>query len=335
MSTTKLTDEAVAMLPLEAGRAELLEEIMTTVAPDRPVTAPESPRRPSRWLVPVAAAAAVVAIAAATIWSQGLLPGEEKSEVASPLNLPEGQGIVLDAPGWTVDALNSDGIMFRKGQAELEVTTYDAEDYDSYVEDREHIYDPPAPGEPIQVLGRDAQMWAYSPDDHAAIRVVEDGHWLEVRGSGMDEAAYLDLLDQLRLTSQVEFEASLPNGYVTEGGRQAAADKIVRDIRSVSGKGFPGDAPSFADGDAKDRYQFGAEVVGAYACAWLESYANAVSHDQQGQVDEAVAVLGTSREWPILREMDADGDYPEVLWQIADEAAAGDLQDSYREGLGC
>src|SRR5205085_2024896 len=110
----------------------------------------------------------------------------------------------------------------------------------------------------ITVLGRDAQMWAYSADDHAAIRVVEDGHWMELRGSGMDEAAYLDLLGRLRLTSQVEFEASLPDGYVTEGGRQAAADKILADIEAVSGDGFPAGSPSFADGDAKDRYQFGA-----------------------------------------------------------------------------
>ena len=36
----KLTDEAVALLPLEAGRAELLEEIMSTVAPDRTLDEP-------------------------------------------------------------------------------------------------------------------------------------------------------------------------------------------------------------------------------------------------------------------------------------------------------
>ena len=31
----KLTDDAISRLPLESGRAELLEEIMSTVAPDR------------------------------------------------------------------------------------------------------------------------------------------------------------------------------------------------------------------------------------------------------------------------------------------------------------
>ena len=40
-------------------------------------------------------------------------------------------------------------------------------------------------------------MWAYSPHDHTVIREVEDGHWMEFRGDGMDQAAYLELLGQL------------------------------------------------------------------------------------------------------------------------------------------
>ena len=54
---------------------------------------------------------------------------------------------MLDAPGWKVDSLGGDGIMFRNGDADLEITSYAAKDYDSYVEDREHIVDPPAPRE--------------------------------------------------------------------------------------------------------------------------------------------------------------------------------------------
>lgn len=335
----KLTDEAVAMLPLHTGRAELLEEIMSAVAPDRTtVEHPPPTRRPSRWLVPVAAAAAVAGIAAAAVWGQGLLPQEpdESTSYAASLDLPEGQGIVLDAAGWTVDSLSSDGIRFRNGDADLEVTTYPAKDYNSYVLDRTYIADPPAPGDPIEVLGRPAQMWAYNGQDHTAIREVEAGRWIEMRGSGMNKAAYLALLGQLRFTSDAEFGASLPDGYVTASERATAGQKIVRDIAAVSGTGFPaGTSLTLGDEGAKDRYQFGAEVVGAYTCSWLEAYENAVAHGQPGQADEALRVLGTSRDWPILAEMDEQGDYPEVVWQIADEAQAGELQDWYREGLGC
>ena len=28
--------------------------------------------------------------------------------------------------------------------------------------------------------------------------------------------------------------------------------------------------------------------------------------------------MGTSRQWPVLKEMDAEGDYSEVVWEYAD-----------------
>jgi hypothetical protein len=283
----------------------------------------------------LAAAAVVAGLAGGTMWWQQHRPEkDDSSRVAT--SLPEGQSVVLDAPGWTVDSLGGDGIRFHNGDANLEITSYDAKQYDSYVTDREHIVDPPAPGAPIQVLGRPAQMWAYTPQDHTAIREVEDGHWMEFRGDGMDQAAYLALLGQLRLTSDAEFNASLPDDYVTVGERADAAAKIIADIKSVSGADFPAGASlRLGKGDAKDRYQFGAEVVGAYTCAWLEAFENAKAHDQAGQASEAARVLGTSRDWPILQEMNAEGDYPEVVWELSDQAVAGQVPDWYREGLGC
>ena len=123
---------------------------------------------------------------------------------------------------------------------------------------------------------------------------------------------------------------------MAEGERAAAADQLLGEIRAVSGAGYPrGETPSFAEGYAKDYYQFGAEVAGSYACAWLEEFQNAKSHDQAGLASEAARVLGTAREWPILKKMNADGGYSEVLWQLADEAVAGKVPDWYREGLGC
>jgi hypothetical protein len=339
--TPKLTDQAVSKLPLAAGRAELLEEIMSTVAPDRqndsltePSRLPTSRR--TRWVAPIAAAAVVAGLAGGTLWWQQHRPSDGSHQVASPLDLPDGQAVVLDAPGWKVDSLGGDGIMFRSGDASLEITSYAAKDYDSYVVDREHIVDPPAPGEPIQVLGRPAQMWAYTAHDHTAIREVQDGHWMEFRAEGLDRAGYLALLGQLRFTSEAEFNASLPNGYVTKGERQAAAEKILGDIEDVSGADFPsGTSLQLRDGDSEDRYQFGAEVVGQYTCAWLESFENAQAHQQPGRAAEAVRVLGTSRDWPILQDMNPQGDYPEVVWDYADQIDAGKVPEGYREGLGC
>jgi hypothetical protein len=335
----KLTDEAVAMLPLQSGRAELLEEIMSTVAPDRTTVETVPARRPSRWLVPVAAAAAVAAIAAGSLWAAGLLPESESQTAAQP-DTPAAGRAVLEAAGWTVARTESgaDGygeVHYEKGSGQFTVTWYPAQSYDDYVTDREHIYDPPGAGEKVEVLGKHGQLWAYSPDDHTVIREVENGLWFEFRGSGMGKADYLTLLGRLKLVGDAGYEASLPDEFVTDVERKAAIASMLAGITDVTGVDGPGGAPVRVRSGQQDPYQLGAAVAGAYACSWLEAYENAVAHGQQDQADEALRVLGTSREWPILVEMDEQGDYPEVVWQIADEAKATDLQDWYREGLGC
>jgi hypothetical protein len=333
----KLTDEAIAMLPLESGRAELLEEIMTTVAPDRQTETLSNPApRRTRWLAPLAAAAVVAGLAGGTLWWQEQRPGPQQAlSVSAALGLAEGQRVTLEAPGWDADSLG-DGLRFRNGDAQLEITSYAAKDYDSYVTDREHIKETPVEGQPIQVLGRPALMWAYSATDHTAIREVEHGRWLEIRASGVDQAGYLTLLGDLRVVSSAAFDAALPDDFVTTAERPDAAQKIIGDIQGVSGAGFPAGASlELGEGDAKDSYQFGAEVAGAYACAWFEAFENASTHDQQAAATEAARVLGTSRQWPILKEMNADGGYPDVLWELADQVATGQVPDWYREGLGC
>jgi hypothetical protein len=343
----KLTDEAISLLPLQSGRAELLEEIMTTVAPDRQTETVSNPApRRTRWLAPLAAAAVVAGLAGGTMWWQDQHPEKQPELSASAaLGLAEGQQVVLDAPGWDVDSMG-DGIRFRNGAADLEITTYAAKDYDSYVKDREHIVDPPAPGEPVQVLGRPAQMWAYGATDHTAIREVQNGRWMEIRAGGVDRDGYLALLGDLRVVTSAEYEAALPDDFVTTAERPEAAQKIIGEIQAVSGAGFPdGASLQLGEGESQDSYQFGAEVAGAYACAWLEAFGDAQAHDQQGLADEAARVLGTSRQWPVLKEMNADGDYPEVVWEYADRVVTGEAPDSkssdgavtdgYREALGC
>ena len=136
-------------------------------------------------MAPLAAAAVVAGLAGGTAVVAAAPPGRRTTRATwPPLGLPEGQAVVLDAPGWKVDSLGGDGIRFRNGDANLEITSYAAKDYDSYVEDREHIVDPPAPGAPITVLGRPGADVGLLADDHTAIREVEDGHWMEFRGAG-------------------------------------------------------------------------------------------------------------------------------------------------------
>ena len=87
----------------------------------------------------------------------------------------------------------------------------------------------------------------------------------------------------------------------------------------------------------RDRYQLGAKVAGAIVCGWIERW---LAGDR-----EAAKALATSREWPLLRQMDAEGDYPEVVWQYADaingtgEVPGGmkglSVEATYKDAFGC
>lgn len=337
----KLTDDAVSRLPLHGARAELLEEIVSTAE-----NTTRSPRR--SWLVPLVAAAVVAGIALSSLWWRG---GEQAaptpapdvpvaSDAAAQQEEPTGQHVVLDAPGWAVTSTEGSGdytgVTWENGQRSFEITSYAADSYDGYVEDREHIVDPAAPGDPVEVLGVAGQLWAYSADDHTTIREVQDGHWLELRGSGMSRAAYLDLLGSLELVSRDEFEASLPDRFVTSDERGDVVQTMLAGIEDATGVMFPGgELPDLGPLEDQDPYQLGAQVTGAYACAWLDEFRSAQAAGDAARAGEAARVLGTSREWPVLQDMEATGFYPDAIWDFADQVAAGAVPQGYRGALGC
>ena len=187
MTTPKPTDQAVSALPIHDGRVELLEEIMASPVIDRTVRTDPAPRHTRRWVGAIAAAAAVIAVAAIPLWiTQGDEPAGEDAPLAG---IVEGSGerAVLTAAGWTVDNVSDDekwgrGGQLHQGDQQLAITWYPAEQYDSYVTDREHINHPEVnPGEAIEVLGAPARLWAYTSQDHTVIRrgrqAVPRGAW--------------------------------------------------------------------------------------------------------------------------------------------------------------
>jgi hypothetical protein len=297
-------------------------------------------RRRQRWLVPIAAAAAVSALASGPLWwpggdgsSGGPAQGastDAASAPAAPAGATGHYGL-LPAPGWTLDRTSDDvhggEADFVRGEQELTVSWYPAASYEDYVEDRRHITEPPRDGAPIEVLGLAGQLWSYNPTDHTVIREVQGGFWTELRGSGMSASAFRTLVDQVRLVDLDEFEANLPDHYVRGAGRDAAVTAILDDIEAVSGKGLPAGKPGPTSTEP-DPYDLGADVAGAYTCAWVEEFAT-------GDRAEAKRVLRTARQWPVLRKMKAEGDYPDVVWEIADAVVAGHVPPEYREGLDC
>ncbi|MFC7361077.1 hypothetical protein [Nocardioides astragali] len=331
--TPRPTDEAVAALPLRAARAELLEEIMSTPVTE---TRPETTREPHhrRWLVPIAAAAAVAALVGVPSW---LLAGPEEAREA-PASSPSapatpGEWVALEAEGWTVTyvagALGEREVRYENGDAALDVHLRAASSYDTYVEDRQLIDAPKIdPGTPVQLLGSEARLWPYSATDHTTIGAVAGKVFPEIRGSGMDRASYVELLGRLAWTDEATFEARLPEEFVADDEQDAVVAEMMAGMATPSGF----EVPAFEE---KDRYQLGAKVSGAVACAWLDIFAEARSDGDREAARGAAGALADSRRWPVLQEMKAEGDYPEVIWQFADEVGAGRVPEGYQDGLGC
>ncbi|WP_166134478.1 hypothetical protein [Nocardioides ochotonae] len=340
----KLTDEAVASLPLSRGRADLLEEIVST--PLRERTEPSVVRaRRTRWVAPLVAAT-VAALALVPLWwggggdgTGGLAGTAAGQRTGHEPVAAESYRVVLDAPGWTlvtsaVEEASAE-LTYERGTQVVSVMWGEADSYEDYLFDREHITDPRSPGEPIVVLGLESRLWAYGATDHTVLRPVQHGHWAEVRGSGMDREVYEGLLTRLRQVDLAGFEAVLSGEAVTSAERAEAIAEILDAIRSVADPALPpGLDPASITSEQVDPYHLGVDVAGAVACAWLGEYRAARRAGQDERAATAVTALGTSRDWPVLVEMRDEGDYAEVVWQFADDVAEGRLP-RYREALGC
>lgn len=216
---------------------------------------------------------------------------------------------------------------------QLQVAWYPSGQYESYRADRAqepHL-------QHIALLGHRAQMISYSRTDHAVMLPPQGKVFLELRGSNIgDEDAFKRFLASS--VQQVDIRtwlAAMPASVVT-------ADNVDASVRrALTGVPLPpGFDPSALDrGLALDSYQFGARLSGMVACGWIEQWQRARAAGDTAAAQRAVAALATSHDWKVLRDMDAEGDYPEVLWQYADALAAPgageSAVDGYRGALGC
>lgn len=206
---------------------------------------------------------------------------------------------------------------------ELAIHLRPADQYQEYLDDRMDIGEPT----PATLLGGEAQTWSYSQDDHTAIAAVSEGFTPEVRGSFMDKETYLTLVEQLIWVDQANFEAAMPEEFVTDAERETVIAEMLADVPVP--EGFE------ASSEQSDRYALGAEVTGAVACHWLRQYADLYGSGDEGPKQEAVDALGTSRDWAILQEMDEQGDWPETIWEYADQIARGERPENVNAALGC
>jgi hypothetical protein len=152
---------------------------------------------------------------------------------------------------------------------------------------------------------------------------------------------YRRLLGSLREVSVDAWLGAMPASVVLPKESESVVDEMLADMTLPPGF----DRGGLGTGDAvRDRYQLGARVAGAVACAWIRIWADARAAGDTAAADEAVDAMQGSRRWAILREMSAEGAYPEVLWDFADAMKGNgrimggrgmDVAEAYEEGLGC
>ncbi len=183
----------------------------------------------------------------------------------------------------------------------------------------------------VDLFGDPSPMWAYSGNDHTTIGPVHGDHFFEVRGAGMDEAAYRTLLGELEKVDPADFEASLPPNIVTPTEQDATIAEMLSDITVPDGF----DPKSITVDGYNERYHVGAPVTGKVTCSWVQAYADAQAAGDQAGVAEAAAAMDGSRDWDVLREMADQGGWSEEVWGTADLMVAGRPARQVAQSFGC
>lgn len=307
-------------------RATLAERAEDAPAPGRVIARaprPGAARRTTvrrRWTrgLAVAGLAGALAVTGAVLTPR-LLPGETPFEPAMSFaydGVPrsaEAYRLVLDTPGWVVpggdgsvtDASHIGGVDYEPsgsgGRApRLDISWGDSSTYQEGLRFA-GSFDTADDGVtelPIEVLGQEATYWRNAGED--AFRVVlplTAGHYQVITGTGMSKAEFEELLTQLRWVDQAEFDASLPDRYLSAQERSATIEQLL------TGVPLP---ESYAEDQLTslqpNRYHLAIDVAKGAVCAWYDEWKAATEADDNSRIGQAEDALAEARTWPLRRE---------------------------------
>jgi hypothetical protein len=242
--------------------------------------------------------------------------------------------LLIDQPGWTATTVygfadRSGTIAFANGARTLEMNWYAAEHYDSYYADRLHVSAP----EPVKVDNWTGDLFRYSAGDFAVMLRPRDDVFVELRTGGPWNRDSFDrvLADVVRVDVRT-WLAALPAEIVTPDRVEARAGEVLADVPLPPN--FDA-ASALSDAGVNDPYQFGAQVTGRVGCAWIAEWLRAKEAGDEAALKRAGEALRSSHRWAVLQQMNQQGGWSEVFWQIADEVAAGKPPADHAQGLGC
>ncbi|SBT37400.1 hypothetical protein [Micromonospora auratinigra] len=339
---------------LDGAKQSLLEEIMSQPTLERVAepspSAPRARRGRVRRLAGVLTAAAVLTgvFAVSTVLRQqpdehraappgtAAVAGDGTAVVYSPVALKAAEQnprLLIDQPGWQVISVwgfteQQGKIVFRNGGRELAMDWYPGNQYGGYHADRLDVSAPQA----VKVDGWPADLFRYGADEFAVMLRPRDGSFVELRSSrGWSRKDFDALLGHVVRVDVRTWLAALPPEIVTPERVQARAAKVL------DGVPLPPrfDAAALNDLGTNDAYQFGAQVISRVGCGWIAEWLRADKAGDTAARQRAADALRGSRQWRVLHDMQAQGDYPKAFWQLADEVAAGKPPAGYAEALGC
>jgi hypothetical protein len=318
------------------ARASLMAEIAVT-------------RRPRRWhrrrMLGLAAPAFVAAVAAFVIGMTLSGRNGEQAWAAALVRVAEAAPrLLVDEPGWQVtraDQLSVDygEMTLADGDRELELKWLSASQYAHAVETRVEEMDDLATA---PAADAEARLFRY-PGKNEYVAVWRRGDYtVEARGLAPDADAFRALLGSLHEVDVDTWLSAMPASVVKPASQAEVVDEMLAGIPLPPGF----DATAIPTTDAvRERYQLGAQVAGAVACAWIDRWVAARGAGDETGAREAVDAMATARTWPVLLEMDEDGAYSEVLWKYAAAMATNGpvpagkpgvtVEQSYQAALGC
>jgi hypothetical protein len=302
---------------------------------------PGSPRRRRRFLTPLrvgAALAGVVAAAAITVAGIGG-NGSENDRLAFATEwiriAEENPRLLVTAPGWNVSAAEPDSMTFSDGGHSLEVEWRDADDNnEDYRAELRELAQGNERSE-ISLLDRQATLIRHrGPTGYTTFLPPEGGIFLKISGNLGGRKPYLEVIRSLEPTDVETWLSALPPSLVRPGSREAVA------AERLGGAPLPPGLDLDAIGgitSVSDRAQFDVDLVQSVACGWLDEYLAATEAGDTDRAEAAIAALATSRDWPVLHELDRQGQsWPQAVWDVADAIAAGAADRSaFDTGLGC
>jgi hypothetical protein len=307
-----------------------------------------SARRPHRWrrrrVLGLAAPALAAAVAAVVLGITLTGNGSDQAWAAALVRVAEAAPrLLVDEDGWEITRADQFSVDYgemtlAKDGQELEIKWMPGSEYAQAVGKRDAELDDLGTASAAE---GEARLFRYrGTSDYVALWLRGD-YLVEARGLASDTDAFRAVLASLHEVDVDTWLSAMPESVVKPTSQADVIENMLAGIPLPSGF----DRRSIPTTDAvRDRYQLGAQVTGTVACAWIDRWVNARRVGDEAAAREAVDAMSTSRTWPVLQEMNEEGDYPEVLWELAAAmetnapVPAGKpmtVEEAYVAALGC